>query len=169
MGCTKRSVGCRERELILLCAVLADVRTGVRQKGALRFTRPSSWLRTAAPSVRPRVREFHGRSLSSGSSGLRPLPWGAAPCPPPSGAQPFPAIQPEPPLTQLRAVPRPCRCPHGAEISAAPLLLGGTAAAMSSTGATKEGRAVLLSTIARCARSCAPNSPGAAERTYPRG
>ena len=46
MGRTKRSVGCRERELILLCAVLADVRTGVRQKGALRFTRPSSWLRT---------------------------------------------------------------------------------------------------------------------------
>lgn len=83
--------------------------------------------------------------------------------------EPFPAIQPEPPLTQLRAVPRPCRCPHGAEISAAPLLLGGTAAAMSSTGATKEGRAVLLSTIARCARSCAPNSPGGAERTYPRG
>ena len=159
MGCTKRSVGCRERELILLCAVLADVRTGVRQKGALRFTRPSSWLRTAAPGVR----------LSSGSSGLHPLPRGAAPCPPASGAQPFPAIQPEPPLTQLRAVPRPCRCPHGAEISAAPLLLGGTAAAMSSTGATKEGRAVLLSAIARCARSCAPNSPGGAERTYPRG
>ena len=78
--------------------------------------------------------------------------------------EPFPAIQPEPPLTQLRAVPRPCRCPHGAEISAAPLLLGGTAAAMSSTGATKEGRAVLLSAIARCARSCAPNSPGGAER-----
>ena len=57
------------------------------------------------------------RSLSSGSSGPCSLPWAAAPCPPPSGAEPAltPPHLPSAPRRSLRR----CRC-HREQSSALP-------------------------------------------------
>jgi len=52
-------------------------------------------------------------------SGRYPLPWAARSIPPPCGEEPSPPAAP--PLTQLHAILRPCRC-HRAELSAAPPL-----------------------------------------------
>lgn len=54
------------------------------------------------------------RTMSSSSSGLCPLLWGAVPCPPPSGAQPFPD-----PLT----IPWHSSCESCSHYEASPQLL----------------------------------------------
>jgi len=65
----------------------------------------NSRLHTGPPQIQTQhLRALAKHPLNSGSSGCAHCPGYPVPCPPPSGADPFPNT-PSPPLTQLHAVP----------------------------------------------------------------